>query len=60
MSALGPVAPDGLLGLLVSGSAGVAVYLGSLVGLGAIGREDVALLRALVPTRISAAADRES
>jgi O-antigen/teichoic acid export membrane protein len=57
MSALGPVAPDGFMGLLASGSSGVLVYLLSLVGLGALRREDLALARSLIPAAATPESD---
>jgi hypothetical protein len=50
MSALGPVSPDGVEGMLLSGLVGGLVYLATLALLGALGRKDAELVHDMLPS----------
>ncbi len=52
MSALGPVSPDGMTGMVISGCIGGVVYLAALALLGALGREDAELMQDLLPSAL--------
>lgn len=53
MAALAPVSPGGASGMVFSGCVGVFVYVVTLVVMGAVGRADADLLRAMLPAALA-------
>ncbi len=53
MAALAPVSPGGASGMVISGCVGVFVYVVTLVLMGAVGRADADLVRAMLPPALT-------